>query len=157
MAHPYWMPFRKEREEDLFSSLFLFERLSSKKQRKLLTYCHERQFEEGEIIFSEGDVATCFFVIVEGEVGIEKEKGRYIARLTSGDFFGEGALVDDHPRPLAAIALKPTRLLALAREDFLRFCRLDPPSGFYILHQLASLLHRKLLQMNELVETHVEE
>lgn len=86
-----------------------------------LTHVAERmtrkQFMPGEMIIHEGDVGEEFFLISDGEVQIERE-GHEIARLGSGEFFGELALLTGDPRNANVIAAKPVDAYILAKPDF---------------------------------------
>lgn len=53
---------------------------------------------EGDTIYEEGDFATSFFTIVEGEVILESRAGSPPLRLQRGQFFGEGSLISGRPR-----------------------------------------------------------
>ena len=72
-----------------------------------------RRFESGEVIVEEGTPGDRFFVIMEGEVVIEKQTPegypRPLALLDEqGDFFGEMAVVDIEPRSATARAKSRT-------------------------------------------------
>jgi putative ABC transport system ATP-binding protein len=76
-----------------------------------------KQFMPGEVIIHEGDVGEEFFLISDGEVQVERE-GHEIARLGSGEFFGELALLTGDPRNANVIAAKPVDAYILAKPDF---------------------------------------
>ncbi len=64
-------------------------------------------------IFHQGDVGTCFFLIIEGEVGIEID-GKHVRTLKSGETFGELALLFRSPRTASAISMsKETQFLVV--------------------------------------------
>lgn len=50
-----------------------------------------QQFEKGEAIVNEGDLASSYFIIKEGTVSIQKEK-KELRKMSKGDSFGEQAL-----------------------------------------------------------------
>lgn len=50
------------------------------------------QYDDGEIIFNEGDDAGDFFMICRGSVGVYRND-KEIAILEQGDFFGEMSIV----------------------------------------------------------------
>ncbi len=53
---------------------------------------------EGAYLYKQGDYATSFFTIVEGEVTIENASGEVLRKLGRGEFFGEGSLISGQPR-----------------------------------------------------------
>ncbi|HXZ56910.1 MAG TPA: cyclic nucleotide-binding domain-containing protein [Gaiellaceae bacterium] len=77
---------------------------------------------EGEIIVRQGAPADKIFIIIKGEVGIEREEpdGSTVEldTLRDGQFFGEVAILRDTPREATAKALTDVTLLALQRDTF---------------------------------------
>lgn len=59
---------------------------------------------EGHYLYRQGDYATSFFTIVEGEVIIENAAGDVLRKLGRGEFFGEGSLISGQPRKESAKA-----------------------------------------------------
>ncbi|MBV8760225.1 MAG: cyclic nucleotide-binding domain-containing protein [Deltaproteobacteria bacterium] len=68
----------------------------------------------GAVVFCEGEPGDKMFVVSEGEVIVETN-GHELARLHSGAFFGEIALVTDLPRSATARAVGRVELLAIDR------------------------------------------
>ena len=74
----------------------------------------------GEVIVREGGPADKFFVVVDGEVEVARERrasGRS-RRLGPGSLLGEVAIMRDTPRSATVTATKPTVLLSLDRDGF---------------------------------------
>jgi len=64
-----------------------------------------RVIEEGEYLYRQGDYATSFFIIVEGEVVLESDDPTQSdVHLSRGQFFGEGSLISGRPRQESARA-----------------------------------------------------
>jgi uncharacterized protein YhbP (UPF0306 family) len=78
----------------------------------------------GEIIVRQGAPADKIFIIVKGEVVVEREEtdGRKVEleTLRDGQFFGEVAIMRDTPREATARAQTDVTLLALQRDTFQR-------------------------------------
>lgn len=74
--------------------------------------------KKGEVIIQEGDKGDRFYIIESGSVEVTK-KGRHIADLSVGDFFGEIALLRNIPRVASITAKSDLVLQALDREQFL--------------------------------------
>ena len=75
----------------------------------------------GATIVRQGAPADKFFIIVEGEAEVvrdEEGQEKPVASLSSGQLFGEVAIMRDQPRSATARAKSDTRLLALERDTF---------------------------------------
>jgi len=80
--------------------------------------CNIERFDKGEIIFKEGETGNNFYIISYGLVRVSKE-GKVIARLSSGKYFGEIALVIENAlRTATCTTCVETVLLSMSREDF---------------------------------------
>jgi CRP-like cAMP-binding protein len=96
----------------------LFKDLSRAELVELAKVTEDLEVEEGKVLAREGEIGQEFFVIVDGEVSVSKG-GQEIRRLSSGDFFGEIALVWDSPRRTATVtAATPLRFFVLTRQSF---------------------------------------
>ena len=96
----------------------LFKGLSRAELVELAKVTEDLEFDEGKVLAREGEIGHEFFVIVDGEVVVTKN-GREIRRLSSGDFFGEIALIWDSPRRTATVtATTPIRCFILTRQAF---------------------------------------
>jgi cAMP-dependent protein kinase regulator len=96
----------------------LFKDLSRAELVELAKVTEDLEFDEGKVLAREGEIGHEFFVIVDGEVAVAKD-GREIRRLSSGDFFGEIALIWDSPRRTATVtATTPIRFFVLTRQAF---------------------------------------
>ena len=73
----------------------------------------------GDEVVRQGDVGDAFYAIADGQADVVRD-GVTVAHLTSGDHFGELALIDDAPRAATVVARTPMRLFRLEREGFER-------------------------------------
>ncbi|KAJ3323705.1 hypothetical protein HDV06_001435 [Boothiomyces sp. JEL0866] len=88
------------------------------------------RFEEGEVIFRQGDPGTKWYVILQGTVKLYLNKGissdgkaitNYLTTMTVGEKFGDQALFNDLPRSATVIASSdPTFMLTLEKTHFLK-------------------------------------
>ncbi len=90
----------------------------------------------GQVIFRKGDTGDRLYVIIQGEVEVVDEepgKGeRIIAKLGTGDCFGEMALVNDEPRMATVRSRTGVNLMSLDREGFVAlFAHLPPLRRFF--------------------------
>lgn len=82
----------------------------------------KESFKAGEFIFFEGDIESHFYIIETGEILIfSKDKlGQKveIARLKSGETFGEFALIDKGSRTASAQAVIDCSLMKISSEGY---------------------------------------
>lgn len=115
----------------------LFEGLTPEEERERLDWLmttgqlEYRRVQEGEQIVREGDPAADFYLIRLGTVEIYRTVGgrkRILALRTSGEQFGEFALLSDSPgaRTATAAALDPTELVRIPGKTFREFLRAFP-------------------------------
>src|SRR5438477_10347710 len=105
------------READLLARVPLFAGLPKRHLRGLAGIAKEQRFEENTTIADEGRPGDDFFVIISGQARVLK-KGRSIASLMPGDFFGEIALLDGGPRSASVITETPMQVMTLNRKPF---------------------------------------
>ncbi len=79
-------------------------------------------FKKGDVIFNERDEGEEMYFIDSGEIQIVKTIGDVdvnIASLSSGDFFGEMALITGSRRVASAISFTDCNLHAMDKEAFM--------------------------------------
>jgi CRP/FNR family transcriptional regulator, cyclic AMP receptor protein len=80
-----------------------------------------RRYSPGEYIFKEGDLGEEMFIIHSGTIKITKrtdEGEKVLVQLSSGDFFGEMAVIDKGPRSASAVAVDDAVCIVLNEELF---------------------------------------
>ncbi|MDI7260480.1 MAG: protein kinase [Thermodesulfobacteriota bacterium] len=110
----------------------------------------EKEFEENEIIFREGDEGDSVYIVTEGEVAIKRsldkpgDEEKTIAMIEKGNFFGEMALFDSKPRSGSAYASRKSRVLILKKEDFLGLTKKDPNTAMTTLMTINKVMSERL-------------
>lgn len=97
----------------------LFAGISAESMARLAEVAGEQAFEVGDFVVRQGQVGSGLYVILEGEASVVRGSSA-ISRLEPGDFFGELAVIDQHPRNASVRAETPLRCLAIASWDMLR-------------------------------------
>ncbi len=109
----FGVEFHRERAYSVFSDLPLQSAADLSGELQIL------DFPAGEVIAREGGPADKFFIVVDGEVEVERGgQGATTTPLGPGQFFGELAILRDRPRTATLTARGPTRLLAMERDTF---------------------------------------
>jgi len=119
----------------------------------------QRTYDDGEIIFDEGDEGIDLYVIQAGSIQITREGSggsRIVANLAAGDFFGEMSVVLGEVRTARAVARGRTELLVLDGETLESMCIERPEIAIRMIQRLAVRLiaaERRLsaLGLDELV------
>ncbi|MDP3178306.1 MAG: Crp/Fnr family transcriptional regulator [Spirochaetaceae bacterium] len=116
-----------------------------------------RTFKPGELIFREGEKGDLMYVLLEGSVELKMkvEKGETVLKTvdTPNDFFGEMALLDDRPRSASAVALRPTKVLAVDRPTFESMILTNGKFALKIIKMLSARVRRSNTAVSELIET----
>jgi CRP-like cAMP-binding protein len=133
----------------------MFEDFSKGELKLISKIAYERSYNQGEFIFTMGQPGAAMFIILVGEVQIMRlsDEGTEVelARLRDGETLGELALLDDSPRSATARVIKPTKVLALFREDLVNFLSVKPELGGKIVKKLAVITGYRLRMTNDLL------
>lgn len=100
-------------------------------------------FNDGDVIFREGDPSDTAYEIISGTVEIVKQgdDGTVgLARLSAGEWVGEMGALDHSTRNATARASGPITVNAVARQDFLEGIRDQPDTAMGIMSKLAERL-----------------
>lgn len=114
-----------------------------------------RQYEQGEVIFREGDPGEVLYMVQSGQVRIfinslDGSETSVILFGRAGDIFGELAVIDGLPRSATAVALDKTTLYTIQRQVFSQHMRHMPQLSFNFMHELTKKVRYNTLQMDSL-------
>ena len=116
----------------------LFSGLKEKHLRAILASGKQRTYKEGDAIVEEGEAGVAFYLILDGAVEVRR-KGKVVAKLGSGNFFGEMSLLDSNPRSSDVVAVAPTTCLLLSSWTFQGFVGSNKEVAINL---LKTLVHR---------------
>ncbi len=139
--------------KDMLSIMPLFSDFTSRDLDLLLTIIHNRAYAANEYIFYQGDPGIGLYIIIEGEVIIERQldkEHRYmLSRFIAGDFFGELALLDDDGRSASAIATTNSKLAVIFKPDLDEFIAKYPKKGIKIIRGISQIVATRLRSIND--------
>lgn len=95
----------------------LFADLHAKDRKQVARWMDVVEVGVGNDLLEEGAMPHEFFVMLDGEADVRHE-GELVAHLTSGDFFGEIALVETNRRTATVTTVTPARLAVMHSRDF---------------------------------------
>lgn len=126
----------------------LFTGLREKHIKKLVQRLVKREYEEGKEIIIQGKGGEGLFVITSGTAQAIREQldGEKVVvnEFTSGDYFGELALLDEGLRTASVIATSKITCFILTRWDFLGILEDEPEMAVIMLEELAKRFRRAL-------------
>jgi len=136
---------------ELLGHVPLFAELSPAELEPVVSVAIPRAFPKGVRVFHEGDDSDACYVVRSGDLRVTREHsdGRAIAlaTLSSGDFFGELAMLDGGARSASVETLSDAELLALPASDMRRVIAAHGE----IAAKLIVALTRRLRETNERV------
>ena len=98
-------------------------------------------YKDGEILFREGDIGDCMYVVQEGQLEVVTARpGRGESRLRvlgQGDIFGEMAIFERQVRSATVRALGTARVLTVDKKTFLRRVQEDPTLAFNLVRMMS--------------------
>jgi CRP/FNR family transcriptional regulator, cyclic AMP receptor protein len=139
---------------ELLANIPLFESLTPEDLASLSGRLEAMDFNEGDVIFNQGDEGSALFIIEDGAVEISYGEGKSkvrLAALFTGQYFGELSLFDGAPRSATATAAKRSRLIRLDRDDLVDFVNKNPAAALRIIAEMSE----RLRQTNELMSRQV--
>ncbi len=123
----------------LIANVPLFAALDEKKRKVIASQGKELSYKEGAPIVDEGTMGVGFYLILEGKAEVRK-RGKVLASLGKGQFFGEMSLIDEAPRSADVVAVSPTRCWALSSWSFSSIVKSNPEMALVMLKEVVKRL-----------------
>jgi CRP-like cAMP-binding protein len=121
--------------KNLLQTSPLFAPFTKSQQGELLRHFEGHEVEPGVDIITQGEPGQGLFLILAGEVDVLKDAAGpspvTLARLKTGDMFGEMSLVTEQPTSATVRAATPATVLFLAREFVERLAQAVPEIQTY--------------------------
>ena len=119
--------------------------LDTKIIKRLAKAGTRRTYAPGEWIIQQGAPALALYVILRGHARAEKdgEQDRTPSELYAGDFFGELALIEEHPRTASVKAVEETECILFVAWEFMPLLKEHPQMAVPIMNALIKRLHRR--------------
>ena len=112
------------------------------------------RFNQGDVVFRQGEREHVMYEILSGTVGIYKDYGtaheNKIAVLGEGDFIGEMELIESSPRSATGVVLSESAELRPYTDDnYLEFFETNPVQVYLIMKQLSERLRQTTQEYTE--------
>jgi CRP-like cAMP-binding protein len=130
-------PMATDTKLDLLKAVPLFAGSSSRELERLGMLIDEVGMPAGRVLFNQGDHASELFIVVDGQVRVERD-GAVLATRGPGEFFGEMALVSEGTRMATVTCETDCRFFVLAHREFHSLMDEFPELKMRVLETLAS-------------------
>jgi CRP-like cAMP-binding protein len=131
----------RDEKLDLLHRIPLFSSFDRRKLERLGMLADEVDVPAGYTLMRQGDIGAEMYVIVSGQVTVERD-GTRLNTLGPGDFFGEIALLDGGPRTATVTAEQDCRLLVITHREFHSMMDEFPEIASEVLNALAHRIRR---------------
>jgi len=124
-------------------SVDIFEHATIEQLGRIAGLTEEVHFKPGEIIFEEGQPGDAFYLLLSGQVLIERN-GNTLREMKEKEAFGTLEVLDFHPRAVTAKAIDQVRALKLNGQEFHDLLSLDIEMVQAVFRMLCGLVRRIL-------------
>src|ERR1035441_5718373 len=133
-------------ENETLKDIHLFSDLDVKDLRKISEFSSIKRYDKNELIFSEGDNYTGFYIVLKGKVKVYKLSGAgkmsVIHIIQALEPFAEVPLFEGYPYyPVNAQTLEESVLFFIPGKEFIDFTYSNPHISLKIISGFAKKLH----------------
>ena len=143
----------KPREVEALLRVPMFASMPPEQIALLANVTVTRQYPRGMLVLSEGAEADSLYCILSGsvKVTISDEEGEEVILtiLKGGEYFGEMAVIDEHPRSANIVTLEPCEMLVVEKREFLK----GLAANFELTLQVMRGLTRRLREADKRIES----
>lgn len=143
------------RKTERFSQIPIFSNLGGPEVGRILRITREVKVAAGEKVFSPGDPADSFYIVIEGriEIRLPNDGGESpdvkIATLSNRSVFGEMSFLGDRPRSAFAVAGEDARLTKVQGDEFRALMEKGDLAAYKVIHNFAMLIGSRLRRVED--------
>ena len=138
---------RAQKSMAMLKGINLFSSCTTSELKRILSLTVALEVPAKTVLADEDTPGFEFFIIASGKATVYR-RGRRLADLDAGSFFGEMALLDGGYRTATVIALTDLSVLVLSQLEFKSLQSFAPT----VAHNMLAEMGRRLRLANELVE-----
>lgn len=136
-------------KQTLLREVSLFRDLKKRDLTRIMKRTKTETLQAGTTIIREGEVSSGLYIIIRGSVKVIKDRGsareRSLRILTSGEYFGEMALLDGGARSASVLTLEKTEVLHVEASAIMEAVERDPSLAM----DMFRILSRRLRDLEE--------
>ncbi|CAM9389879.1 unnamed protein product [Ascophyllum nodosum] len=115
---------RRSQHKSFLEKVPILEELTEYEKLTIADALNEESYQDGDVICTQGEVGDAFYIIKQGSASVIQTDAlgdsQEVARLDTGNYFGEVALIFAQPRGATVKAVGQLQLLSLDRRTFKR-------------------------------------
>lgn len=120
-------------------------------------HCREMEFRQNEKLFSEGDDASCLWIVNEGRVDLRFDlpdrstsTKNTISSVSEFNTFGWSSLVAPHKYRLSAYcATKSCKVVQIEREQLVSLFKQDSKTGYLVMSNLVEIIGQRFRRLQD--------
>ena len=148
----------EENVPDGFQDMPFLESLSNVHLEKVLDACTILKCDPGDTIINEGDPASRIYILISGDVAVERGGDEIVVMNSIGDIFGELAALEDEVRSASVISKTESYCLAVDQKFLEHLMPKETNPEFYAsLYEFIAKLTTKRLKATSAYLAQVDE
>lgn len=139
------------------ASAEIFKELNKEQLEKIVGFCEETIFDDGDKIITEGETTDFYFILVEGNVDLRFElpfrktsKSMTVLTVKPGECFSWSALIPPHQATLSGYSVGKSKVIKIPGAKMLNLFERNNSIGYSIMKKLAMMIASRLTKQQEL-------
>jgi CRP/FNR family transcriptional regulator len=132
----------------------LFSGLDDNGLQKVMGITRRQFFQKGQVLFSQGDRAEVFYLVISGRIKIYRlslNGQEYVMRIVGpGETMAEAAVFSEKTYPASAEALEEAQVFCVPKFDFIELIRESPQLALNMMTGMSLLLRNLAQQVDDL-------
>jgi CRP-like cAMP-binding protein len=137
-----------EQKLELMRSISLFMDTTEAERQQLASLLEEVDYPANTLIFAKDSHGDCLYIVAKGVVRVHDED-RTLNYISTGEVFGEMALLDAQPRVASVTVIEDAVLLRLDQEPFYELMADYPQVARGVIRMLTQRLRARVHDMHE--------
>jgi CRP-like cAMP-binding protein len=127
-----------------FKKFEIFNVFSENQLGKLSKITENKTFKKGDQIYKEDDRANRFYLVVDGQVSLNKiDPGEQIGisfeKRERGGLFGADCFMEPQKYTLNALCLKDSEVMSIDADKLFKLFQTDPDMGYKFMKEVAKI------------------
>ena len=136
--------FNSCKNKDCISKVPMFQNLNCEEVLETAKIIDHKEYNKGDIIFSEGNIANTLYFINQGKIKLYKHtkegKEQILHILSDGDFFGELDLLRSSEYKFNSKAIENAKICTLSKDEMKNIIMKNPEIGLKLLESVGERL-----------------